>query len=139
MSGRGKHRCLEPVFPPLQPLHLPNTPGARIHTCKACNIFTKLCTSIYNATLLGADFSIHYLPSTINCLPSTLHCQYHRHVKKPTARASIVFDVLTTQVNLSHALRNLFSQMIAYNNLTTHTRKVHGQVDAPTYFDGDNS
>ena len=26
MSGRGKRRCLEPAFPPLQPLHQPDMP-----------------------------------------------------------------------------------------------------------------
>ena len=79
MSGRGKHRCLEPAFPPLQPLHQPEKPELTIYTCKALNIFTKLCTTTYNATLLGADFSFpplgkplgndlstHNLPSTIN-------------------------------------------------------------------------
>ena len=74
MSGRGKHRCLEPVFPPLQPLHLAEKPELSIYTCKNLYIFTKLSTLIYKATLLGIDFSIHNLPSTINCLLSTFYC-----------------------------------------------------------------
>ena len=79
MSGRGKHRCLEPVFPPLQPIHLPEKPELNIYTCKGLNIFTKLFTLIYND-----------LPSTINCLLSTAHLQYHKHIKNTTASESIV-------------------------------------------------
>ena len=74
MSGSGKHSCLEPAFPPLQPLHLPEKPELSIYTCRDLNIFTNLSTLIYNATLLGIDFSIHNLPSTINCLLSTFYC-----------------------------------------------------------------
>ena len=90
MSGSGKHSCLEPVFPPLQPLHLPEKPELSIYTCRDLNIFTNLSTLIYNATLLGIDFSIHNLPSTINCLLSTAHLQYHKHIKNTTASESIV-------------------------------------------------
>ena len=74
MSGRGKRRCLEPAFPPLQPLHQPEKPELTIYTCKAINIFTKLYRTIYNATLLGADFShLQRDPARRRLFPSTIN------------------------------------------------------------------
>ena len=147
MSGRGKHSCLEPAFPPLQPLHLPEKPELSIYTCKNLNIFTKLFTLIYKATLLGIDFSIHNLPSTINCLLSTFYCLPSTVYRLPSHRCP---NRCPRIFRRGHQLDNQrrhtqtqtaeqFTPPVYINDKPITCKKIHSQVDAPTYFCGDKS
>ena len=98
MSGRGKRRCLEPAFPPPQPLHQPDMPELLI---------------------------------------KQIHETIHTYVQRDPTRRRLSYPQSHTNFSSTQNTSTTPHSPKTFADISV--QEIHGQVDAPTYFDGDNS